>query len=96
MRRRLTGPSQIVVLAMIAILLQKVLISPNCLAATSHTRASIGISTDLSDGPCRDACCCSLCFCCHCTAVVRSTDVSISVVETALLPPGGDTFLLQP
>ena len=35
MRRRLTGPSQIVVLALIAVLLQTVLISPNCLAARS-------------------------------------------------------------
>lgn len=96
MRRRLTGPSQIVVLALIAVLLQTVLISPNCLAATIHTRASIGIGTDLSNGPSRDACCCSLCFCCHCTAVVRSTDMSISVLETALLPPGGTPFLLQP
>src|ERR1700740_166387 len=91
MQRPLVDFPFIVAFVLTAILLQAVLITPDCVAIPSQ-RASVLQRAD--DVP-SDACCngsCALCFCCHFTAITSSAAVNLApgpptLFEAAANPP---------
>jgi hypothetical protein len=88
MRQRLKiKPFRVLALALIAILFQAGLISPNCLAITGQSGKSIGSPASSQEDPCGSPSCCSLRFCCHFTCVVYLADLYLPLVLMDFLKP---------
>jgi hypothetical protein len=91
MQRALVDFRLVVAFVLTAILLQAVLITPDCVAIPSQYGSALQRADDVPS----DACCngsCALCFCCHFTALMGSADLNLSpappsLFEAAANPP---------
>ncbi len=72
-----------VALVLMAILLQAVFITPDCVAIPSHGAPVLERGDDVPS----DACCngsCALCFCCHFTAIASSVNLNLAPAPATL------------
>ena len=89
---------RIVTLAIIAVLLQTMFLSVNCLAmSTGKSSTSVEDSrrSECPGGADGDGGCCSFCFCCHFAGVLNATGLSLSLDTNGLLEPDWNPFPRQ-
>jgi len=83
-----------VAVAMIAILFQTALISPNCLRTRSR-HAGTGVVNGSEDDCAGEAGCCASCFCCHVNGTLHPVTPDLSLVVKHPLAPNQNPSPIQ-